>query len=59
MANKALFTRKEILTKKDGLLYSAMTIAEDNTGNLWFGSGVGKLLRYNGKIFTDFSEQLK
>lgn len=51
-------TAKEILTEKEGLLYSVMTIAEDNNGNLWFGSRGGYLFRCDGKSFTDFSEKV-
>lgn len=51
-------TAKEILTEKEGLPYCVMSIAEDNNGNIWFGSRGGKLLRYDGNYFTDFSEQL-
>jgi ligand-binding sensor domain-containing protein len=51
-------TAKEILTDKEGWLYSVMTIAQDNDGHLWFGSRGGYIFRYNGKSFTDFSEKV-
>ncbi len=51
-------TAKEILTNKEGWLYSVMTIAQDNDGYLWFGSRGGYLFRYDGKSFTDFSEKV-
>lgn len=49
---------KEILTNKEGWLYSVMTIAQDNDGHLWFGSRGGYIFRYDGKSFTDFSEKV-
>ncbi|MBK6355064.1 MAG: hypothetical protein IPF46_17155 [Saprospiraceae bacterium] len=51
-------TAKEILTDKEGWLYSVMTIAQDNDGQLWFGSRGGFIFRYDGKSFTDFSEKV-
>ncbi|MBK9962936.1 MAG: hypothetical protein IPP06_16895 [Saprospiraceae bacterium] len=51
-------TAKEILTDIEGWLYSVMTIAQDNDGQLWFGSRGGFIFRYDGKSFTDFSEKV-
>ena len=51
-------TAKEILTDKEGWLYSVMTITQDNDGQLWFGSRGGYIFRYDGKSFTDFSEKV-
>jgi ligand-binding sensor domain-containing protein len=48
-------TAHEDLTSKDGRIYSVRTIVQDWDGNLWFGSRGGLLLRYDGKVFTDFS----
>jgi ligand-binding sensor domain-containing protein len=49
---------KEILTDKEGWLYSVMTITQDNDGHLWLGSRGGYIFRYDGKSFTDFSEKV-
>ncbi len=51
-------TAKEIVADKEGWLYSVMTIAQDNDGQLWFGSRGGYLFRYDGKSFTNFSEKV-
>lgn len=39
-------------------LYGVWAAAEDPRGNLWFAGRGGKLLRYDGKTFTDFSAAL-
>jgi ligand-binding sensor domain-containing protein len=51
-------TAKEILTDKEGWLYSVMTITQDNDGHLWFGSRGGYIFCYDGKSFTNFSEKV-
>lgn len=40
-------------------MYSVWTATEDKSGNIWFGGRGGKLLRFNGKVFSDFSNELK
>lgn len=40
-------------------MYSVWAAAEDGAGNLWFAGRGGKLLRYDGKGFVDFSEALR
>jgi ligand-binding sensor domain-containing protein len=52
-------TANYVLTEKVSTLFTVMTIAEDNQGNLWFGSRGGLLLRYNGKSLANFSDELK
>lgn len=45
------------LTTKDGLSNNGVfCILEDNDGNLWFGTSNTGLCRYDGKLFTDFTE---
>lgn len=39
-------------------MYSVWAAAEDQAGNVWFAGRGGKLLRYDGKTFTDFSGAL-
>lgn len=39
-------------------LYGVWAAAEDADGNLWFAGRGGKLVRYDGKGFTDFSGSL-
>ncbi len=39
-------------------LYAVWTAVEDKNGNIWFGGRGGKLCRFNGKNFTDFSDKL-
>lgn len=39
-------------------VYSIWTAVEDKNGNIWFGGRGGKLCRYDGKTFTDFSGKL-
>ena len=51
-------TSKEVLTVKEGLVYSVMTIVEDKNGAFWFGSRGGRLICYDGKSFVDFSEEV-
>jgi ligand-binding sensor domain-containing protein len=34
------------------------SIIEDNNGNIWIGSRKGVLLRYDGKIITNFSREI-
>lgn len=40
-------------------MYSVWAATEDKSGNIWFGGRGGKLLRYNGNGFSDFSYELK
>jgi ligand-binding sensor domain-containing protein len=51
-------TANEGSTSKEGRLYSVRTIVQDRRGNIWLGSRGGLLLRYDGKVFTDFSGQI-
>ena len=45
------------LSKKDDLSHPAVwSILEDKSGNLWIGTRNTGLSRYDGKIFTSFSE---
>lgn len=50
-------TANEQTTVKEKRLYSVRTIVQDKYGNLWFGSRQGLLLRYDGKLFTDFTDK--
>ncbi|HYV90863.1 MAG TPA: two-component regulator propeller domain-containing protein [Chitinophagales bacterium] len=44
-------------TTKDGMgNYGVWCIVEDRAGNIWFGTRNNGLYRYDGKIFTSFSE---
>jgi ligand-binding sensor domain-containing protein/serine phosphatase RsbU (regulator of sigma subunit) len=44
-------------TEKEGLSNNyVMSILEDKTGNLWFGTN-GGVCRYDGKFFTNFTEK--
>ncbi len=46
----------EYITKQDGLPDNAVTcIAEDDAGNLWFGTQFG-LSKFNGKTFENYAE---
>jgi ligand-binding sensor domain-containing protein len=38
--------------------FGTRSLVEDNNGNIWVGSKNGILLRYDGKVFTDFSKNL-
>ena len=45
------------LTTNDGLPSNRIVdIIEDNSGNLWFGTGAG-LSKFDGKTFTNYSEK--
>lgn len=45
-------------TKKDGLLNeSVWSILEDKTGAIWVGTRNTSLFRYDGKTFTNYTEQ--
>lgn len=45
------------LTTNDGLPSNRIVdIIEDNSGNLWFGTGAG-LSKFNGKTYTNYSEK--
>ncbi|MBK7232047.1 MAG: hypothetical protein IPH93_07235 [Saprospiraceae bacterium] len=47
-------------TTKDGLSNnSVFSIVEDKAGNIWFGTRNVGLCRYDGKLITDFTDQLK
>ena len=47
----------QILDNLDGLAHSEVnTIAEDNSGQLWFGTSSG-VSRYDGESFTTFTTQ--
>jgi len=43
-------------TKEDFNYNDISSIVEDNSGNIWFGTGRTGLYRYNGKTFTHFAE---
>jgi ligand-binding sensor domain-containing protein len=44
-------------TEKDGLVNNAiMSMLEDKNSNLWFGTKLFGLSRYDGKTFTTFSQ---
>ena len=38
-----------------GLHNNVMSITEDKTGNLWFGTDGGGVSRYDGKSFSTFT----
>ena len=42
-------------TKKEGIGTAVRGIVEDKDGNVWFGTSSG-LIKYDGKLFTNFSE---
>ncbi len=47
----------KLSTTKDGLSHnSVFCIIQDREGNIWFGTRNTGLCRYDGKIFTDFTE---
>jgi ligand-binding sensor domain-containing protein len=55
----AIFDRKSLkyFTTEDGLPSNRIvSIIEDRTGNLWFGTDAG-ISKYDGKNFTQFSEK--
>lgn len=43
------------VTDKAGTLARVWTIAEDNSGNLWFGTDGGGVCKFDGKYFPDFT----
>ncbi|MEM5566919.1 two-component regulator propeller domain-containing protein [Psychroserpens sp. AS72] len=50
-------TNLKYLTTKDGLPSNRITcVIEDNSGNLWFGTGAG-ISKYDGNTFTNYSEK--
>jgi len=45
-------------TEKEGLSHnSVMSILEDKSGNIWFGTYGGGVSKYDGKSFTHFTEK--
>lgn len=46
-------------TTKDGLGHDRIyCMLEDNAGNIWFGGRAGSLSCFNGRSFTDFSDEI-
>ncbi len=43
-------------TEKEGLSNNAVSMLEDKSGNLWFGT-YGGVIKYDGKFFTHFTEK--
>ena len=37
--------------------HNVWSMLEDRQGNLWFGGGRGKIIRYDGQRFTDFTRE--
>jgi ligand-binding sensor domain-containing protein len=50
-------TKVKLFTTKDGLSHNCVfTIVEDKSGFVWFGTRNTGLCRFDGKVFTDFTE---
>ena len=44
-------------TEKEGLSNNAVSMLEDKSGNLWFGSQFGAVTKYDGESFTHFTKK--
>lgn len=54
--------KTELKLKGKATAYGPLDIVQcmiqDKAGNLWFGGRYGRLFRYDGKTFTDFSKNV-